>query len=224
MTRRVLPCGGRQLFHPALTRYVFGLARRSRPKVLFLPTASGDSDDYLLTFYRQLAGVDCEPSHLALFARTVDDIASLIAEQDVVMVGGGNTANMLAIWGLHGVDRALRDAYARGTILTGWSAGCLCWFEGGVTDSFTPELGPLRDGLGILKGSACPHYDSEDRRALVYAREIAAGLSPGIALDDGVIASFEDERLVEVVSGRDGGRAFRVDRDGEHAIAVRQLS
>jgi len=191
--------------------------------VLFLPTASGDDAGYLLTFYQQLGGVDCEPTHLALFERTVDDIAGLIAAQDIVMVGGGNTANMLAVWRLHGVDRALRDAYAQGTILTGWSAGCLCWFEGGVTDSFTPELGPLRDGLGILSGSACPHYDSEDRRALVYKREIAAGMAPGIALDDCVIASFEDERLVEVVSGREGGRAFRVDRAGEHALPVRSV-
>jgi peptidase E len=191
--------------------------------VLFVPTASGDSADYLLTFYQQLAGVDCEPSHLALFDRTVDDIGALIAAQDVVMVGGGNTANMLAIWRLHGVDRALRQAYARGIVLTGWSAGCLCWFEGGVTDSFTPELGPLRDGLGLLSGSACPHFDSEDRRALVYAREIAAGLPAGIALDDGVIARYEDEALVEVVSAREGGRAFRVDRDGAHPIPVRSL-
>jgi peptidase E len=191
--------------------------------VLFLPTASGDSAGYLLTFYQQLAGIDCEPSHLALFDRTVDDIAGTIASQDVVIVGGGNTANMLAIWRLHGVDRALHDAYAHGTILTGWSAGCLCWFEGGVTDSFTPELGPLRDGLGVLAGSVCPHYDSEERRALVYAREIAAGLPAGIALDDGVLARYDDERLVEVVSAHDGGRAFRVDATGEHPLPVRQV-
>ena len=191
--------------------------------MLFLPTASGDSPDYLLTFYQQLAGVDCEPSHLALFDRTVDDIGAMVASADVVMVGGGNTANMLAIWRLHGVDRALRDAYAKGTILTGWSAGCLCWFEGGVTDSFTPELGALRDGLGILPGSACPHFDSEDRRGLVYDREIAAGLPGGIALDDGVLARFDDERLVEVVSGREGGRAFRIDVTGKHLLPVRQL-
>ena len=222
MTRRVIPCGGRQLFHPALTRYVLGLARR-RPRVLFLPTASGDSADYLLTFYRELAGVDCEPAHLELFQRSVDDIGALIAAQDVVMVGGGNTANMLAIWRLHGVDLALRDAYARGTILTGWSAGCICWFEAGITDSFTPELGPLHDGLGILEGSACPHFDSEERRPIVYAREIAAGLAPGVALDDGVVALYEDEHLVEVVSGRPDGRAFRVDRDGEHALPIRPV-
>jgi dipeptidase E len=223
MTRRVIPCGGRQLFHPALTRYVFGLARRPRPRVLFLPTASGDSADYLLSFYRELAGVDCEPAHLELFQRSVDDIGALIAAQDVVMVGGGNTANMLAIWRLHGVDVALRDAYAQGTILTGWSAGCICWFEAGITDSFTPALGPLHDGLGILEGSACPHFDSEERRPIVYAREIAAGLAPGIALDDGVAALYEDERLVEIVSGRPDGRAFRVDRDGEHALPIRPV-
>jgi peptidase E len=216
-------CGGRQLYRPELTRYVFGLARRRRPRVLFLPTASGDKADYLLTFYRELAGVDCEPRHLLLFERTTDDPAEVIAAQDVIMVGGGNTANMLAIWRLHGVERALRDAYAAGTVLTGWSAGMLCWFEGGITDSFTPELGPLRDGLGLLRGSACPHYDSEARRPGVYARELAAGLPAGIALDDGVAALYEDERLKEVVSPRPDGRAFQVDRSGEHRLDVRLL-
>jgi dipeptidase E len=204
-------------------RYVFGLARRSRPRVLFLPTASGDSPGYLLTFYEQLAGWDAEPSHLELFQRTVADVTGLIAAQDVVIVGGGNTANMLAVWRLHGVEQALRDAYANGTVLTGWSAGCLCWFEGGITDSFSPELGPLRDGLGILPGSACPHYDSEERRAAVYQREVRAGLPGGIALDDGVAARYDDERLVEIVSGRDGGRAFWVGTGGEEPLPVRLL-
>ena len=192
--------------------------------MLFLPTASGDSDGYLLTFYQQLAGEDCEPSHLLLFDRTTDDPAEVIARQDIVMVGGGNTANMLAIWRLHGVERALRDAYAAGTVLTGWSAGLLCWFEGGITDSFTPELGPLRDGLGLLKGTACPHYDADERRPLVYRRETDAGLAPGIALDDGVAALYEDERLVEIVSGRPDGRAFRVSRGGEEPLTVRRLT
>jgi dipeptidase E len=221
--RRIVPCGGRQLYHPALTRFVFGLARRPRPRVLLLPTASGDNAGYLLTFYQQLAGIDCEPGHLALFDRTVDDIPTLIGAQDVLMVSGGNTANMLAVWRVHGVDRALRDAYANGTVLTGWSAGCICWYEAGITDSFTHELGPLHDGLGLLKGSACPHYDSEERRRPVYAREIAAGLPAGIALEDGVAALYEDEQLVEVVSGRPGGRAFHVDARDEHEISVRVL-
>jgi len=223
MTRRIVVCGGQQLSYPALTRYLLGLARRPRPRVLFLGTASGDGAGYLLTFYQAFAGVDSEPSHLALFDRVVDDIDGLVRSQDVVIVGGGNTANMLAIWRLHGVENALRNAYADGTVLSGWSAGCLCWFEGGVTDSFTPNLGALRDGLGILSGSACPHYDSQEARRPVFAREIAAGLPPGIALDDGVAARYDDERLVEVVSARADGRAFFVDASGERALAVRAL-
>jgi len=223
MTRRIVVCGGQQLSYPALTRYLLGLARRPRPRVLFLGTASGDGAGYLLTFYQAFAGVDSEPSHLALFDRVIDDIDGLVRSQDVVIVGGGNTANMLAIWRLHGVENALRNAYADGTVLSGWSAGCLCWFEGGVTDSFTPNLGALRDGLGILSGSACPHYDSQEARRPVFAREIAAGLSPGIALEDGVAARYDDERLVEVVSARVDGRAFFVDANGERALAVRAL-
>ena len=153
----------------------------------------------------------------------VDDVDALVRSQDVVIVGGGNTANMLAIWRLHGVENALRSAYASGTVLSGWSAGCLCWFEGGITDSFTPSLGALRDGLGILAGTACPHYDSQEARRPVYAREIAAGLGPGIALEDGVAARYDDERLVEVVSARPDGRAFHVDASGERPLAVRVL-
>jgi len=223
MSRLIVACGGEQLLYPALTRYVLDLARKPRPKILFVPTASGDDSAYLLTFYQALGGVDCEPSHLALFNRTVDDIAGRIHSQDVVMVGGGNTANMLAIWRLHGVEDALRNAYRSGTILTGWSAGCICWFEAGITDSFTLELGPLHDGLKLLKGSACPHYDSEERRRPVYAREIAAGLAPGIALDDAVAARFDDEQLVEIVSAKPSGRAFRVDAKGEQQLQVRVL-
>ena len=224
MPRRIVACGGQQLQHPALTRYVLDLAGRPRPKILFLPTASGDDPANLLTFYQTLAGFPCEASHLALFHRTVSDIASLIRAQDVVMVGGGNTANMLAIWRLHGVEDAIRKAYGDGTILTGWSAGCICWFEAGITDSFTLELGPLRDGVKLLKGSACPHYDSEERRRPVYEREIASGFPTGIALEDAVAASYEDERLIEVVSGRPGGRAFRVDANGEHPLDVKVIS
>jgi len=222
--RRIVACGGEQLSYPALTRYLLALTEKPRPKILFVPTASGDDSDYLLTFYQALAGVACEPSHLFLFNRTVDDIDGLVRAQDVVMVGGGNTANMLAIWRLHGVDGALRNAYRSGTILTGWSAGCICWFEAGITDSFTMELGPLNDGLRLLGGSACPHYDSQERRRPVYAREIGAGLPPGIALDDAVAARYDDERLIEIVSARPEGGAYRVEASGEQRLPVRVLS
>ena len=223
MTRRIIACGGRELWYPGLIDHVLSFAKRERPKVLFLPTASGDDEVYIRMFRMAFGRRACDLDVLELFSRTVVDVDALIRDQDVVIVGGGNTANMLAIWRLHGVDRALRAAYDGGTLLTGWSAGCICWFEGGTTDSFTPELGALRDGLGILAGSATPHYDSEERRPEVYAREIAAGLPAGIALDDGVAASYADERLVEVVSGRADGRAFMVDRAGEHPLPVRVL-
>jgi peptidase E len=221
--RHIVACGGQQLQHLALTSYVLSLVGRPRPKVLLIPTASGDDPAYLLTFYQHLAGLSCEPSHLALFHRTIGDIDGLIRAQDVVIVGGGNTANMLAIWRLHGVDEALRKAYADGTVLTGASAGCICWFEAGITDSFSPELGPLRDGLGLLAGSACPHYDSEVRRRPVYQREVATGFPAGVALEDAVAARYDDERLFEIVSARPDGRAFRVDAAGERPLEVRAL-
>ena len=222
--RRILACGGQQLRLPALTSYLLGLVGKPRPRVLFLPTASGDGAYYLTTFRQAFDGIECEAAHLALFDRTVADVDAFIRAQDAVIVGGGNTANMLAIWRVHGVDRALRAAYEAGTVVTGWSAGCICWFEDGITDSFTPELGPLRDGLGWLRGSACPHYDSQERRRPVYAREIAAGMPAGIALEDGVAALYEDERLVEIVTAREGGRAFAVDAAGEHPLAVRSIA
>ena len=223
-TRRIIACGEKELYLPALVDYVLSFARSARPKVLFLPTASGDSAAYLDTFYRAFAGRDCEVTHLALFDRTVADIETHLREQDVIVVGGGNTANMLAIWRVHGVDRALRAAYDEGVVLTGWSAGCICWFEDGTTDSFTPDLGRLGDGLGFLSGSACPHYDAEARRRVVYEREIAAGMAPGIALDDGIAARYEDEHLVEVVSARASAGAFWVGREGERRLEVRSIA
>ena len=136
---------------------------------------------------------------------------------------------MVAIWRLHGVEQAPRDAYAVGTVLTGRSAGCICWFEAGITDSFDPDLArstaawakPTRQAAGRRRASA-EDYDSDDRRP-VYARAVGAGMPGGITLEDGAPAEYEDERLVEVVAARAGGRAFRVDRAGEQTLTVRAL-
>ena len=198
-------------------------SRAPSPKVLFVPTASGDSESYVASFYRAMEGRDCAATHLTLFHRTVGDLDSYAREQDVIVVGGGNTANMLAIWRVHGLDRALRAAYEDGVLLTGESAGCNCWFEDSIVDSFGP-LARLRDGLGYLKGSACPHYDSQEERRPTYSREVAAGMPPGIALEDGVAALYEDERLVEVVTAREGGRVFWVDASGERALNARSIA
>src|SRR5215472_4861993 len=117
-----------------------------------------------------------------------ENLRELALSQDAILVCGGNTANMLAVWRAHGFDQILREAWEAGVVLFGWSAGMICWFEAGVTDSFGPQLAGMRDGLGFLPGSACPHYDGEDRRRPAYTSMVADGFPPGIALDDAAAA------------------------------------
>ena len=141
---------------------------------------------------------------------------------DIILVTGGNTANALAIWCAHGFDRVLREAWERGIVLTGWSAGMICWFEHGVTDSFGPELGSM-ECLGFLPGSACPHYDGEERRRPVYKQLVGAGLPAGLAADDDVALHFVGTELHEVVTSRPGATAYRVGLEGERPLEARLL-
>ena len=185
-----------------LDDFVLGLAGTARPRVCFLPTASAESADYVVAFYEAFRE-RAEPTHLELF--------------------GGNTANMLAIWTVHGVDAILREAWERGIVLAGSSAGSICWFEAGVTDSFGDELAPLRC-LGFLPGSNCPHYDSEPQRRPTYRRLVEAGeLPPGLAAEDGVGLHFVGTELAEAVAARPNAGAFRVEPGAEVAIPVRRL-
>ncbi len=207
--------------NPLLDDHVLALARdasgRDRPRVCFLPTASGDADSYVAKFYAAFARRS-EASHLALFMRTIADLEGFLFEQDVIYVGGGNTANMLGIWRTHGVDRILRMAWERGTVLTGLSAGSLCWFEGGTTDSFG-GLAPLRDGLGLVPGSHSPHYDGEAERRPTYHRLIAEGALPdGFAADDGAALVFHGTDLAEVVASRSAARGYRVAREPDGSV------
>jgi dipeptidase E len=205
-----------------LDDFLLSLSPRARPRVCFLPTPAGDGDRAIAAFYEAFAPRDCEPSCLRLFG-TPERPADLLADQDVVYVSGGNTANALALWRLHGVDRALREAWERGAVLGGVSAGANCWFEACVTDSFGPQLGPLDDGLGFLPGSFCPHYDGEERRRPVYTRLVRDGFPGGYAADDGAAIHFAGTELVEIVASRDGAFAYRVESDGETPIAPRRL-
>ena len=139
-----------------------------------------------------------------------------IAAADAVIVPGGNTANMLAVWRVHGVDDALEAAWRRGAVLAGWSAGANCWFQSSVTDSFSPGLDPLADGLGILPGSFCPHYDSEELRRPVYRALVDGGFPPGYAADDCAAFHFEGAELQEVVSSQARSRGVsRRARSGD---------
>jgi len=166
---------------------------------------------------------DCEPDRIRLFG-IPDQPVERLAEQDVIYVSGGNTANALAIWRVHGVDVALRDAWEGGAVLGGWSAGANCWFEDSVTDSYGPRLRELGSGLGVLAGSFCPHFDGEPERRPTYTRLVRDGvLPPGYAADDDAAFHFEGTELREVVSQREGARGYRVGADGETALEPRRL-
>jgi peptidase E len=194
-----------------LDEYILGLTQKENPRVLYLGTAGGDSDPYIVLFYEAFAG-RARPSHLKLFgAPSRTEWRPLIREQDLIYVGGGNTANMLAIWRVHGMDQALREAWDDGVVLCGVSAGMNCWFECSVTDSFGLDLSALRDGLAFLPGSVCPHYDGEERRRPVYRRLVAEGLPAGFAVEDSVGIVFEETGFVEAVSEIEGRCAYRVE-------------
>jgi dipeptidase E len=219
--------------NPLLDDFVLKLARRQPARVCFIPTASGDAATSVARFYRALSG-RCIPADLTLFDSAVlprrpsrtADLSSFVLDQDVFYVGGGNTANLLALWRAHGLDRLLRDACSAGAVLSGVSAGMNCWFRASVTDSFG-GLEPLDDGLGFLDGSACPHYDGEPGRRPTYRRLIAGGFPAGYAADDGAALHFVGSALAEVVSSRPRAGAYRVELRGtdvvEERLAVRFL-
>jgi dipeptidase E len=203
----------------ALLDHALALARGRR--ALYVPTASAENAAGTIGWYERLRG-RAELTHLTFFPWPPEDLRKLVLAQDVILVSGGNTANALAIWRLHGFDRILREAWQEGVLLTGWSAGMICWFEQGVTDSFGPQLAAM-DCLGFLPGSACPHYDGEERRRPVYTQLVADGLQPGIAADDDVGLRFAGTELREVVSSRAGATAYRVTRAGEQPLEARLL-
>jgi peptidase E len=216
--------GGGFMMEPAspLDDFLLSLSAARRPRVCFVPTPTGDGDRAIAAFFEAFSARGCEPSCLRLFGMP-ERPADRLAEQDVIYVSGGNTANALALWRLHGVDEALRAAWRRGAVLGGVSAGANCWFESCVTDSFGPQLAPLHDGLGILPGSFCPHYDGEEQRRPVYRRLVSEGLGPGYAADDYAAVHFEGTELREVVASRPGARAYRVSPDREEPLEARLL-
>ena len=172
-------------------------------------------------WYERLHG-RAEMTHLHFFPWPPSRLRELVFDHDAILITGGNTANALAVWRTHGFDQILREAWQQGILLTGWSAGMICWFEHGVTDSFGPELAPI-ECLGFLPGSACPHYDGEERRRPVYKQLVAGGLASGVAADDDVALHFTGTELCEVVTSREGAAAYRVTPDSETELDARLL-
>jgi dipeptidase E len=205
-----------------LRRYVLDVAGKERPRICFVPTAVGDQTENIVRFYEQYAGLG-ELAHLKFFPYPPGELRAFTLAQDVLVVSGGNTANLLAIWRVHGFERIVREAWEQGVVLTGGSAGMICWYEACVTDSFGLQLEGLRDGLGFLRGSACPHYDGEERRRPRYRELVDGGFPPGIAADDGVALRYEGTELAEVVTVRPEARAYRVEPGAETPLDARLL-
>lgn len=217
----IVAMGGGQWPDDPVYRFIFDLTGAARPKVLYVPTAVGDADRAVAAFYRSFPSHSCEPSDLGLFHRTVEDLRSFVLTQDVVFVSGGNTVNLLAIWRAHGLDEILREAWDAGVVLAGGSAGANCWFESSTTDSFLlGRADPLPDGLGLVPGSFCPHFDSEPVRRPEYHRLVGEGvLPPGIACDDLAAVHLVGTEVAEVLVSASGAGARRVE-PGEHGDVI----
>lgn len=221
MAGHVVAMGG---FDEAVVRFAIDLSDVERPRVLYVPTAVGDDPARIAEFHERAAERNVAADDLRLFG-IPDDPIGRIERADVILVNGGNTANMLAVWRVHRVDAALRRAWERGAVLAGWSAGANCWFTGSVTDSFSAQLDPLADGLGLLPGSFCPHYDGEERRRPVYERLVREGvLDPGHACDDAAALHWSGTELRGAVASTPGSCAWRVDAAGSVPLAIRVLA
>jgi dipeptidase E len=195
-----------------LDDYVLGLTGKLRPRVCFLPSASGDADHYVVRFYREFATDRADASHITLFRRDrgVDDVREHLLSQDLIYVGGGSLLSLLGVWRAHGIDRILREAWERGIVLCGLSAGALCWFGDAITAYYgAPERVA---GLGFLPWSFTAHFDSEPERRDEFHRHLSEGMKSGFAADDGAALHFRGPRLQRVVSSRPDAGAFELRR------------
>ncbi|HEX5496914.1 MAG TPA: peptidase E [Mycobacteriales bacterium] len=206
--------------------YAFELSGRpERPRLCFVPTASGDASTYLNAVYGAFAGSDVRTSHLSLFAMpNVADVRGHLLGQDVIWVGGGSVANLLAVWRIHGLAEIMRECWLAGVVLGGVSAGSLCWHVGGTTDSFGPDLRPVTNGLGLLPYSNGVHYDAEEQRRPLYHALVADGTLPaGYATDNGVGLLYRGTELVEAVADRADAHAYHVRRGPDGAAVETRI-
>jgi dipeptidase E len=207
--------------NPLLDDYVLGLCAARRPKVCFLPSASGDADHYIVRFYRAFGADRCEASHVSLFRREQGpaDLRAHLLEQDLIYVGGGSVVSLLGVWRAHGIDTILREAWERGVVLSGLSAGSLCWFAEAVSGF---HGAPRRvEGLGLLPFSNCVHYErSTDGRRSAYQGFLRAGMRGGYAAEDGAALHFTGTELSRVVASRPEARGYRLDALGERVVEM----
>lgn len=209
---------GRQDNDMKFEQYLLSLVK-PKPSVLFLPQASKEDPNYINRFYETFTHLPAKPSHLSLFGRVKDNWQAQLLTQDIIYVGGGNTKSMMALWKAWGLDTLLKQAYEQGTVLCGVSAGAICWFEQGITDSVWP-LGVV-DGLGFLANSFCPHYDSEPERQQAYPEQLSnKRITPGYALEDYTAAHFINGKLKRIISTKADKKAFYIGNNEQTQITA----
>lgn len=210
---------GRNPNQRIIEKYILDQSPVERPKILFIPTASAEDKGYIVYFYTCFNKLECEPSHLNLFERT-PRLDGVINKADIIYVGGGNTKSMLAVWKEWKLDKLIKKAYERGTVLAGVSAGAICWFEQGITDSWASNLNVL-EGMNLVSGMCCPHYDSEpDRRPSVHKFLCEGKSLPGYALEDGAAMHFIDGKPVRNLAFFKDADAYYVSEENGKAREV----
>ena len=216
MDRQIIAIGGGGFGrHPGvgiIEKYILQQSDKEKPNICFIPTATGDSDSYKVSYYATLNKLNCNPTHLDFFKRT-PNLEELIKNQDIIFVGGGNTKSMLSVWKEWGLDIILKKAYMEGTIMSGVSAGAICWFENGVTDSWADKLN-IMECLSFTKGNCCPHYDEESERKPSLSQFINEGiLRDCYAIDGGCALHVKNDELYKAISFMNDKNSFLVKKE-----------
>ena len=197
-----------------IENYILKQTKKKNPKICFIPTATGDNEAYKVNFYSTFTNLNCCPSHLDFFKRT-PDLNDLVLNQDAIFVGGGNTKSMLAVWKEWGLDKILKKAYKKGIVMSGVSAGAICWFQNGITDSWASNL-KIMPCLNFIKGTCCPHYDEEpERRPAVKKLLLSNKIKDVFAVDGGAALHIKDEKIFKSVVFRSEKSSYFVSYDGK---------
>ncbi|MAQ44168.1 MAG: peptidase E [Candidatus Marinimicrobia bacterium] len=200
---------GRTPDKPIIEKYILDQSKVKNPNICFFPTASAERQDYIDNYYKAFSTLDCNPTHISLFSRT-PDLESEFDKSDIIYIGGGNTKSMLAVFQEWNINQLLLKAYENGKILAGVSAGAICWFNKGITDSWADELKVL-DCLDFLPGCCCPHYDGEkDRRPSVMEFINSGIIESCLAIEDGAAAHFKNGKLLNAISFYKGANVFNI--------------
>ena len=219
MKKQIIAIGGggfgRTPGEGLIEKYILDQSEKDVPNICFIPTATGDNEAYKVNYYSTFSKLDCFPSHLDFFKRT-PDLKELILKQDIIFVGGGNTKSMLAVWKDWGLDVLLKEAYNKGVIMSGVSAGAICWFNQGITDSWSEEL-KLMDCLGFLGGACCPHYDEEPQRKPALKKFLSDGkINSCYAVDGGCALHIQEEKEFKSIVFSENKNSFFVElKDNE---------